>query len=105
MTGNKWFAVGEECTGSNPPITTYEYVIGYDAEGREWHARATYREQEHTYIVWFDHMNGLSPFLREEVVYSGDYWKSMKERHHLTKCRYRDIQKIVDNFADRNGIH
>lgn len=104
MTGNKWFVVSEECIGSNPPITTYECVIGKDPKGREWHARAKYREQERTFHVWFDHMDGEMPFLRNEVVYADNYWGAMKERYHLVKCRYKDIQMVVDEFAHRNSI-
>lgn len=100
---NRWYEAGSEWRGSNPPINTWETVLGKDPQGREWRARAK-MNAGNAWQVWFDHMDGEEPFLRDEVVYADSYWKAMRERHELVNCHYNDIMNIVRRFIHKHNI-
>ena len=99
---SRWYEVGKEWKGSNPPIYTYETVLGHDPQGREWRARATANGS--AWQVWFDHMDDASPFLREEEVYADSYWKAMREVHGLVNCHYGDVMNVVRKFMHEHDI-
>lgn len=101
---NRWYSVEKEWRGSCPPLHTYEMVLGHDPQGREWRARSKYRVQDDTFMVWFDHMEGDMPFLRDEVVYADSYWKAMRKRYGMKTCAYKDIMSVVNEFAFANEI-
>lgn len=99
---DRWSEVGKEAVGSNPPIYTFETVLGNDPQGREWRARA--KANGSAWQVWFDHMDGTSPFLREEVVCADSYWKAMRERHGLVNCPYSDVMNVIKRFMREHEI-
>ena len=101
---SRWYEVGKEWKGSNPPIYTYETVLGHDPQGREWRARAKNNQNARSWQVWFDHMDGESPFLREEVVYADSYWTAMRKRHSLSNCTYEDVMKVARKFMHDHEI-
>lgn len=101
---DRWYSVGREWRGTNPPINTWETVLGKDPQGREWRARAKYNENTNAWQVWFDHTEGETPFLRTEVVYADSYWTAMRKRHSLSNCQYKDIMKVIREFTFKNEI-
>ena len=118
-----WSAVEKYWQGQNPVIETFETELGKDNEGTLWFARAQYRPEENRYMVWFDtdkqYEVEIDPkyvdegedttrwsnkFLRPEVIYSNSYWRMHDKFFSTKRCKYEDIQDVVEDFINAHNI-
>lgn len=103
----KWEQVGTEAVGQNPPMPIFQCEIGRDKNGDMWLCEVRYREQERKFMILFDknvYDDNGSPFLRHDVVNADSYWSAMRNYHMMTLCDYKDIQNVVREVIENNGL-
>ena len=107
MSKFDWRTHGTEGIGNNPPIPIWECMIGKDEKGDIWLCRVRYRTKERRFMVVFDKDVSTDdgfPFLRDEVIYSDNYWQAMRDYHKMTLCNYEEIQNVIARVLDENSL-
>ena len=119
-----WEIVGRRGMGSLPMLNTYQSDIGRDADGRMWMVRVEYRLQEKKFMVWFDNdseyevdlsdstkydndgyrTSWSDPFLRPEVIYSKNYWRSHDQFYHTKMVDYENISEVIEGFVNERNL-
>ena len=102
----KWFSVGNECVGANPPITHYRCKLGKDDNNILWLCECKYRYAENKYLIRFDYRTDEQwEFLKDEVIEAEDYWLASKKVYHAKFVKYTDIQNEIRKFIIDHNIH
>ena len=95
----EWYTVGSYARKNCPPLPVWETVL-WERHGIKQLCRVSYREDEKKFLVYFDTDDG-SPFLREEVTNSDNYWKAHRERYNSELADYEEIANVVERFAEK----
>ena len=101
----KWYEHGKELMGGNPPVTEWRCDLGKGKDGHKWICSCRYRYQERKFLVAFDYeTEEQSAFLKNEVVYSENYWKAHERIYHSRFVNYEQINNVVKEFIAEQGI-
>lgn len=109
----KWENHGSVAIGRNPFIPIQRCDLGMGKDGKMWmcevRPQINVAKVTGKWFVLFDTTeegeNGC-PFLRHEVTDApeGDFWKMRREVYHEKIVDYEEIQYVIEEFMDKNGI-